>query len=473
MAYLLARSELEETAHHLQIQALIAAGNLQDPLSSYSGELEHFEDDDDDHDHRHRDNDDDDDHHHLKRRERTPQAVASLLPGWARSLSQRTGASVLLSDLSGRVVAGEGPVPQRSELESARQGEPLHRWTGTTIFASVPVYGRHGRPVGLVRLAVPKGRATARSTAMSLTLITASLAALLVALLAAVDLSRRLVRPLRHLEERANETARGNWSTPIEVAGSDELASLSRAFAHMLGELQSMLDRQRLFVSHASHELRTPLTRIKLRTEALATGALHDPEIAKRFVKELDGEVDRLTHLTDSLLDLARLEERGSTGVWEPIAAFVAALDRVRPLAKLRRLQLQDQLPQTLPALAISAEELDTILDNLLGNALKYTPEGGVVRLKAEALPDCLEFTVSDSGPGIPTEHLPHVFERFYRVDATRGTQGFGLGLALVKGAVDAAGGEVRAVCPPEGGSQFVVRLALAGKPAAEATCAP
>lgn len=459
MAYFLARSELEETAHHLQIQGLVAASSLQDPLSSYSGEFQHLADAEDEDDDDDDDDDDDHDHHHDERKERIPTSGASLLSGWATSLSQRTGASVLVSFLDGKILAGEGPTPTRSELESARQGEPLHRWSGTTIFASVPVIGRQGRPIGLIRLAVPRGRATARSAAMSLTLILASLTALTLALLAAVGLSRRLIRPLRQLEARANEAARGNSSTQIDVTGSDELASLSRAFAHMLAELQSTLERQRLFVSHASHELRNPLTRIKLRTEALASGALQDSEVAERFVKELDSEVDRLTRLTDSLLDLARLEERGSAGVRDPLEALIAALDRVRPLAARRRLQLLDQLPQALPPLTISDEALDTVLNNLLDNALKYTPEGGLISLKAEAVSDGVELTVSDSGPGIPPEHLPHVFERFYRVDSTRGSQGFGLGLALVKAAVDASGGQVRAVCPLEGGTQFVVRL--------------
>ena len=450
MAYLLAKAELEETANHLQIQALIAARNLQDPLSSYSGELKHLEEDEDE----------DDEKEGHEQRQGPQGREASLLPSWASSLSQSTGAKVLVSDLNGQVLAGQGHGPQESEIESARKGEPLHRWTGSTIFASVPVMGPQGRPIGLVRLAIPRIRATARSGAMSLALILVSLSALLLALLAAANLSRRLVRPLRQLEERVNEAASGNWNTRVEVDGQDELASLSRAFASMLAELHNMLERQRLFVAHASHELRTPLTRIKLRSEALAAGALHDSEIAERFVRELDAEADRLTRLTDALLDLGRLEERTSTGVDKPLHAVRLALERVRPMVEQRRIQLMSDLPPSLPALTISSEGLDTVLDNLLDNAVKYTPEGGHIHLQARTISDSIELTVGDSGPGISAEHLPHVFERFYRVDATRGSAGFGLGLALVKAAVGAVGGKAT-VTSPEGGSRFTVRLPL------------
>lgn len=453
MAYLLAGAELEQTANHLQIQALVAARNLQDPLSSYSDELHKLEEEDEaEHEHEH------EDRHEQDHRERR-QDEESLLPGWARSLSRSTGAGVLVSDLSGRVLVGEDAGAHASELEAARKGEPLHRWTATTIYASVPLLGRQGRPVGLVRLAVPRATATSRSLALSLALVLASLAALSLALLAATNLSRRLVRPLRLLEERANEAARGNWSARLEVSGDDELASLSRAFASMLSELQSMLERQRLFVSHASHELRTPLTRIKLRTEALATGALQDPRVADRFVRELDGEVDRLTRLTDTLLDLGRLEERVSPGLTEPLQALREAGERVRAAAEERHLTLEVELPSALPALTISREALDTVLDNLLDNALKYTPGGGRVSLKAELLGKIVEVTVIDSGPGIPAEHLPHVFERFYRVDPTRGARGFGLGLALVKAAVTAAGGKVSVSSSAQQGCKFVVSL--------------
>lgn len=480
MAYFMQQAQLEETANHLQIQALVAAQTLQDPLASYSGELRHLEEQEDEekrHDGREDDRREDDgreddgreddrrhderhdgrndgrhDEHHEN--EGNPEP-ASLLPGWAQGLSRSSGSQVLVCGLDGRVIAGGGPPPDPAELASAREGQPLHRWTRGGIFATAPILGRRGHPVGLVRLGVPRSTATTRSRSMSLALMLASLGALALGALAASALSRRLVTPLRELEKSANEAARGQWSLQLPCEGEDELASLSRAFARMLSELQGMLERQRLFVSHASHELRTPLTRIKLRTEALANGALSDPEVAERFVRELDGEADRLSHLTSTLLDLDRLEQRGNEALEDPLSVMRQALERVRPLAEARGIRVTEELPTSLSPLPISADALETVLDNLLDNAVKYSPEQSQVCLKASESDGLVKMVVSDTGPGIPAEHLPHIFERFYRCDSARTSRGFGLGLALVKAAVTSAGGEVSATAPPGGGTEL------------------
>lgn len=450
MSYLLTEAELEESANHLQIQALVAARNLQDPLSSYYGELEYLEDDD------HDEHDDHNDHRGEGDGSANP---ASRLPGWTDSLTLSTGAQVLVSDLEGRVLAGERAPLHPQELAAAQSSQPIHRWTESRIFATAPILGRRGDPIGLVRLAIPRSEAAARSASMSLALVLASSAALMLGMLAAHSLSRRLVRPLKQLEERAHLAARGDWTTPVEVVGQDELASLSRAFAAMLSELQSMWDRQQRFVSHASHEFRTPLTRIKLRTEALANGALQEPEVAQKFVDELDREVDRLASLTDTLLSLGRLEERATLRVEDPLPVMKRAVLRWEPESLRRGLRLQSELPEELPSLALPTGALDTVIDNLLANAVKYTPEGGEIVAKASCDEAMVVFTVHNSGPGISADHLPHVFERFYRADPTRGSQGFGLGLALVRAAVEAAGGEVSVQSSAGQGATFTVRL--------------
>lgn len=464
MAYFLQQAQLEETANHLQIQALVAAQTVQDPLASYSGELRHLEEHEDEEHHKHEHDEEEEEPRDSERRHR--REPTSLLPGWAQNLSQSSGSQVLISGLDGQVLAGEGPPPDPSELASARQGQPLHRWTRAGIYATAPILGRRGNPVGLVRLSAPRSAATSRSRSMSLVLLLASGGALALGALAASALSQRLVMPLKALEKSANEAARGQWNLKLPEEGDDELASLSRAFARMLSELQGMMERQRLFISHASHELRTPLTRIKLRTEALASGALSDPEVAERFVRELDGEADRLSQLTSTLLDLDRLEEHGHAVVEAPLSVIRQALERVRPLADARGVTIAEELPSCLPPLAMSEDALETVLDNLLDNAVKYSPEGSRVCLQASRTGDHVEIVVSDTGPGIPSEHLPHVFERFYRGDSARTSPGFGLGLALVKAAVQSAGGEVSVDSPSRGGTEFVVSLPVRGRQA-------
>jgi signal transduction histidine kinase len=444
MGSLLARAQLEETANHLQIQALLAANNLQDPLSGYRHEFEEHEDDDDDHGDHHDDSEDDE-----------RQRAVSHLPDWATNYAEETKAQVTITDGKGRALLGDRSPLTTQELQLARNGQPFHRWTAHSIFATAPVL-RKEHLLGVVRLAIPRGEASTRSRRLSLSLALASVLALALALAAAVVLSRRLVQPLKRLEQNAVRASRGEWDQAVSVEGEDELASLSQAFATMLTELQDTFERQRRFVSNASHELRTPLTRLKLRTEALVDGGIDDEKIAKKFVREIDGQVDRLTRLTNSLLDLARLEEKPElqttaepVSVLKEVAASLSRTDR-RMIVKL---------PDSLPPVRLSPESLELLMVNLLENAFKHTSPGGEVRLTAERTDSGMTVVVEDNGEGISPEHLPHLFERFYRADHARTDGGTGLGLALVKASVLSAGGTVRVESQKGQGSRFVVDL--------------
>ena len=438
MGRVLSQAQREEGANHLQIQALLAAHSLEDPLSGYRRELEDHEQE-----------------HHQERNSRTTR-----LPDWSASFAQESGAQVLIVDRRGQVLAGDSRSSLTfEELQAAEHGRPWQRFTPETIYATAPVNQRQ-RLLGVVRLAIPGAAAEARSRSLILSLATASLLALGLALLAAVWLSRRLVAPLRQLEVSALRAAQGQWDEPLEVSGHDELASLSRAFATMLSQLRAVLERQRRFVSSASHELRTPLTRIKLRSEALASGGLQDPQVAEKFATELDGEVDGLIRLSNSLLDLARLEEGADSGVTSDTAAVVqAALDSAGVLARHKGVHLRCQLPESLPPLRLAPLSLRSLLENLLDNAVKYTPAGGEVGLLAERTEQGVRLQVHDTGVGIESQHLPRLFDRFYRVDSARGKGGAGLGLALVKAAAESAGGSVQVASVAGQGSRFTVDL--------------
>jgi signal transduction histidine kinase len=448
MGRLLASAQLEETANHLQIQALLAANSLEDPLSVYGHELEEHERHEDD------DDDDDDDEHHEHPQE-GKGGGQSHLPRWAEKYAKETGARITVTDGKGRTVVGDPSQLTEGELNSARDGQPFHRWTSRTIFATAPILQRE-RLLGVVRLAIPRAEAGARSRRLSLYLALASILALTLAWIAASLLSRRLVRPLKQLEQNAVRASKGEWDQAVSVEGQDELAALSRAFATMLSDLQKNFEQQRRFVVNASHELRTPLTRLKLRTEALVDGGLEDPNIAHKFVVEIDGEVDRLTRLTNSLLDLARLKERPGSGKTDDPAKvlqeFVARLNQGD-----RKLTLT--APDSLPPIRISPENLELVIGNLVDNAFKYSPPDTEVRMLTERTDSGVRIVVEDEGSGVSAEHLPHLFERFYRADPVRTKGGTGLGLALVKAAVLSAGGSVRAESEVNRGSRFVVEF--------------
>jgi two-component system phosphate regulon sensor histidine kinase PhoR len=219
---------------------------------------------------------------------------------------------------------------------------------------------------------------------------------------------------------------------------------------------------RRDFVANASHELRTPVSAIRGAAETLLAGAMADPEAARQFTEMIARQAERLSRLTQDLLDLSRVE----SGQWvmqlerlelQPIVQAVLGLHATR--AAQKGVSLTSAVAPGVAALA-DGRALEHVLVNLVDNAIKYTPSGGKVTLSAEAGERDVVLSVLDSGPGIDAHHLPRLFERFYRADPGRGREhgGTGLGLAIVKHLVEAQGGEV-GVESGAAGSRFWVRL--------------
>lgn len=203
------------------------------------------------------------------------------------------------------------------------------------------------------------------------------------------------------------------------------------------------------FVANASHELRTPLTAIRAAVETLADQAREDPDAARWLMEKITGNLDRLDELTRDLLDLSRLESPEALVRIVPARAseiVESAFADLRPLFERRRLSLAVDLDGALERLRTDPNLLALILKNLLDNAGKFAFEGTEVRVTGRARGGDARFEVSDRGVGIPLEHQPRVFERFYQVDEARaggGERGTGLGLAIVKHAAKALGGSV------------------------------
>ena len=244
---------------------------------------------------------------------------------------------------------------------------------------------------------------------------------------------------------------------------SDEQGHLTGAIGLLrdLTELQRTDQVRRDFVANASHELRTPAAAIKALAEVLAAGALRDPEKGPRFVDQIVQESDRLTRLLDDMLTLTRVERGAELLHVQPLPAAPAlaeAAARVEPLAAARGVTLRHEAEQE-DRLFADPSGLQTVLLNLLDNAIKYTPSGGEVTLRGRTVPGGYEVSVSDTGPGIPAEHLPRLFERFYRVDKARdrATGGTGLGLSIVKHLAEAHGGRVSVDSSVGQGSTFTV----------------
>lgn len=228
-------------------------------------------------------------------------------------------------------------------------------------------------------------------------------------------------------------------------------------------------EMRREFVANVSHELRTPLTYLQGYTEAILDGLAADPAEEKKYLAIILDETLRLRRLVSDLLDLSRIEagqlvlEKGEVDLAE-LCRQVA--DKVRPLAQEKGIELELKVPADLPAAWGNADRLQQVLINLLDNALRHTPRGGKVSVSGEPRNGQLVLSVEDTGPGIPPEDLPYIFERFYKVEKarTRTTAGTGIGLAIVKGVVEAHGGRVWAESTPGQGTTFTFTLPAAGR---------
>ncbi|TMC73188.1 MAG: HAMP domain-containing histidine kinase [Chloroflexi bacterium] len=292
-------------------------------------------------------------------------------------------------------------------------------------------------------------------------------AALAVAALAGIGLAlfvgRRVAAPLREVSAAARLIARGDHAVRVQPRGPEEVRSLADSFNRMAHEIHEQERMRREFVSNAAHELRTPLTNLQGYLEALRDGVM----MADRTTYEsLHEEVDRMVRLSRSLDALAEgdLAERATenTGDVDVRAAIAAALDLYAAAAERRGLRVELNVPAPIVARADS-DHLAQIIANLLQNAVQYTPEGGRITVAARRRDTDVLVTVSNTGPGIPADDLPHVFERFYRVEKSRdrATGGAGIGLAIVKTLVERAGGRVGAESAP-GATRFWFSLPAA-----------
>jgi two-component system phosphate regulon sensor histidine kinase PhoR len=247
----------------------------------------------------------------------------------------------------------------------------------------------------------------------------------------------------------------GNWAVLVVI---HDLTDVRRA------ELQ-----RRDFVGNVSHELRTPLAALRSVVETLAGGALEDRPAAEDFLRRAGNEVERLINLVEELLELSRLESGELPLDIQPVdinALLREALDLARPEANRRRVELKLEVEPELDVVELDPKHIDRAVFNLVQNAIKFTSAGGSVVVKARRLGGSLEVTVRDTGIGISSADLPRVFERFYKVDQSRASGGTGLGLALVKHAVEAHGGHVSAESRVGEGSTFRFVIPLADAPA-------
>lgn len=294
----------------------------------------------------------------------------------------------------------------------------------------------------------------------------AGASALVVALGVSYWLSRRLTAPLEAMRRASQSIAEGHYTERVAIPGDAELAQLAMSFNTMAEKLEHTEAMRRRLIGDVAHELRTPLTAIKGSMEGLIDGVL--PATSETF-EQIAAEADRLSRLVDDLQELSRVEAGAYVLDLQPISlaqVIETARKRLAASYAAKGVELTLNLPANLPTVRADTDRLLQILLNLLTNALHYTPAGGRVTVSAEARPKEVWVRVQDTGIGIPPEHLPLIFDRFYRVDKSRSRQsggGSGIGLTICKHLVEAHGGRIWAESAGEGqGSTFTFTLPFA-----------
>jgi two-component system phosphate regulon sensor histidine kinase PhoR len=270
---------------------------------------------------------------------------------------------------------------------------------------------------------------------------------------------------------RCLETNEGQTAS-VQPSGTRQYLELTAAplGSGALLLIQDMTNVRRLekmrqdFISNISHELRTPIASCKAIVETLQNGALKERKVAADFLERMHVETDKLAQMVNELGELSRIESGELTLKLAPldIAAVAAKVkDRLKAQADRAQLEINLDIPPDLPGISGDTDRIEQVLVNLVHNAIKFTPQNGDLTISSGVQDDSVLVSVSDTGIGIPEDDLPHIFERFYKVDKARSGGGTGLGLAIAKHIVQAHGGDIWAESEDGKGSTFIFSLPI------------
>jgi heavy metal sensor kinase len=383
----------------------------------------------------------------------------------------------------GQVLANQGSITAQEVIQIVSTGlqtaprsdeTAVLYWTSPTsqnyVFILTPVQSQLGINVLMIFGGILDPNALVRR--FLLTLVAGSLLTLVIALVGGFWMADRAMRPVKTITQAARSIGETDLSRRLNLKSKDELGELANTFDAMLARLQAAFERQRQFVADASHELRTPLTIVNLETSR-AIASRRSPQEYQHALSIIHSENDFMTSLVNDLLTLARMDAGQSTiekTALDLSDVAVETVERLTPLASRNGVTLEaGNLPET--RIFGDRQYLLQMLSNLVENAIKYTTgEKKRVSVVTGTADGSAWVRVSDTGPGIAPEHLPHLFDRFYRVDKarTRDTEtesdprppsGSGLGLSIVQWIAHVHGGEIRVESTLGTGTTFEVRF--------------
>ncbi len=411
----------------------------------------------------------------------TVDALGDAEGGFLRNLTPQ----VAMADVTVKIMAAPGDTEAAYQLsvllpdsagKPGQQREPLTA-TSNAIQLS-DVYWKSNATVAPLRVITATlsnpftNRAQTTSTIGSV-LIGVALLALMVAIVASLLLAQRLTNPIRRLETAARSLADGHLDSRVTISATEttEIAELAGAFNNMADGLQESIDvisqdrdRSRAFLADVSHELRTPIAALRTFNELLQAGAGEDTRTRTEFLQQSGRQIDRLEWLATNLLELSKLDSGLVALDLRPDdlrTAVENAMEQAQPVADAKGVKLAMHVPDSPVRQPHDPPRIGQVLSNLVANAVRFTPTGGKVDVDLEPTETGAQLTVTDTGIGIPSEELPHVFERFYRGTASLDERdsGSGLGLAIVKSIVDMHRGRITIQSAPGAGTQVVVTL--------------
>jgi signal transduction histidine kinase len=356
-------------------------------------------------------------------------------------------------------------------LLRALQGEPNGTvWKSPnfdyedTMYVNVPI-ARGDETVGAVRMAHSLAQIQHEVAGIRDALLATLVAYVAVLVAVMIWLGRSIARPVEVLERHARGLAQGDFTQRVPALdGTTEVEALAATLNRMTERLEKLEGMRRQYVSDVSHELRTPLASIRSITDTLIVHGRTDPELIDRYLPRIVVQTDRLARLATQLLDLAQIESgnllsRSGPVELPPVVEEVFAV--LQPSAEQRSVTLKRSLPPDLPKVVGDRDRLVQVFLNLVDNALRYTPPGGTVEVGGSASDGRLRLYVRDTGRGIEPEHLPRLFDRFYRVERARTARegGSGLGLAITRQILVAHGGAITVESTVGLGTTFRIEL--------------
>ncbi len=396
-----------------------------------------------------------------------------------KEAARQIGGRLLIVDMDGKVTFDSenrevGMLSALDEVESVRKGTHtsdmgFHQrsagWIGCFVCA---LSDGNGQRNGVLVLESSIEGTVADMNALRSRLLVIFFLAATGVLISAALVTSLLTRPVKALSEGIEKMSRGDYQTKVHVPGHGEMAQLAAAFNEMTEKVHSLDQMRNEFVSAASHELKTPLATMKILLESVLYEENMDKEVRNEFLTDIDREIDRLNRVVSDLLTLVRIDSNKMNLSRENMLlsdTIHESVERLHPQIERKKQNLRVMVEDDCEMMG-DPGKLMQVCYNLIGNAIKYTPEGGNIQVRLYRDGRDARMEVSDDGIGIPEEDIPHVFERFYRVDKSRAREGgelggTGLGLSIVRQIVRLHAGSVTVRSELGKGTTFTVQLPM------------